>query len=387
MTAEAALPVASATPSADRLAYGLNLAADVIVAICLIGFIGGFRNYPIPALGVTAWALLAGVALYGQLAQGRVIPLLRSWPYLSLALLALADVLDCIGAASPDTNSLAGPAPLAAVASGALLMTYATVRSTQFMVRCIAGLGVLLAADFAVGITAYNAGLAVRVAELGIAIWPGIVGLRVARAFRAMLEFQSDLSQAQAAASVEANAFGLVESEHLTALDQAAEKLLDDVASGSTALPLDAGSAELAGRIASQLRVLLVAGRTRTWLHHALDDSSVVGALTTVDDPYGYAALLAPDQRDGLLTAIWLFAGDATRRAESMTVRVRRADAEATSSPRRLSVVLELAGVKKHRLDPAAWQAINRVGRHRDSAGPFGLTITVDCPVDLVAGR
>jgi hypothetical protein len=112
----------------------------------------------------------------------------------------------------------------------------------------------------------------------------------------------------------------------------------------------------------------------------------VLGWVSTIDDPEGLAASLAPDQRDGLLTAIWMLAGDGERVAQAVTVTVRRASG-ALVQYQRLAITIELIGVPKRRIDPAAWQAISRVGRYSDSFQSPTLRIDVDCALDVVADR
>jgi hypothetical protein len=212
------------------------------------------------------------------------------------------------------------------------------------------------------------------------------VAVSIVTSFRNMVEFQSDLSLAKGTTSAAGMSLGLSTSEELVRLDLQAERLLEGVASGLTPLPLESDLAEAAATIATQLRMNLVASKSQTWLHHALTESTVLGEISTIDDPDGLAVGLASDQRDGLLTAIWMLAGDGERVAQSLSVTVRRGGGSSVHS-QRLALTLELIGVPKRRIDPATWQAISKVGRYADTYTAPILRIDIDCALDVVADR
>jgi hypothetical protein len=49
--------------------------------------------------------------------------------------------------------------------------------------------------------------------------------------------------------------------------------------------------------------------------------------------------------------------------------------------------MIEAAGIPRRQIDPAAWQAIRRVGRYTETGQSAMLRIEVDCLVDASADR
>ncbi|WP_051142650.1 hypothetical protein [Gryllotalpicola ginsengisoli] len=387
--AEPAAPRTRAqTPTVERLAFGLNLTADVIVVLCLLFALGDFHFHTsaVPALNLAAWLLLIATILITQLGLGHRITLPRHWYHIARIAFAVVIVLDIFGVYGNVGSQVTGPYPMAAIAVGAGLLTFATDQKRHSVAMATGALGVLLLADFAFTARGSVSDFAPSIVNLAIAMVPPFVGLGITRAFDAMLQFQADLSQAQGTTSASGAGLGLSATEQLVQLDRDAEELLDGVATGRTALPLTEELAERASTIATQLRLGLVAGKSQTWLHHALTESSVLGPVSHVDDPDGLAAQLAPDQRDGLLSAIWMFAGDGERVAQSLTVTVRRRSAVGAQNPR-LAITIEVVGVPRRRVDQAAWQAIARVGRYSETWDAPTLRIDVECALDVVADR
>jgi len=374
-------------PSADRLTFGLNLAADVVLAIGLVFFVTDAGRYPVLPLNLAAWALLLIVTVLTQLGAGRLVRLPTAWWTIARIVLAVVVVLDVFGVLGQVGDVVSGPFPTAAIGAGAVLAMFATTQSARSVNLAVAALGVLIAADILLASdTAIGPELAPGVFALALAVVPPIVAVTIVTSFRNMVQFQADLSLAKGTTSAAGMSLGLSTSEELVRLDLQAERLLDDVASGRTPLPLSTELAEAASTIATQLRLNLVASKSRTWLHHALTESSVLGAISIIDDPDGLAAGLAPDQRDGLLTAIWMLAGDGERVAQALTVTVRRGGSSGVQA-QRLAVTLELIGAPKRRIDPAAWQAISKVGRFAESHAAPTLRIDIDCALDVVADR
>lgn len=372
-------------PGISSLDVAIGLTADLSLLVCLGFFVSVFGSYPRPGLDIAAWVILAAVVTLNHLATLRRLWTPSWWPRVAASALLLVVLLDCAG--SWVVGGAGTPAfPLAAVGAGAAITTFATQRTTASIVGATAALLVLLFGDLALTGHGYTVSFGPRIVCLGIAALPPLVAAQIVRAFRAMLEFQADLSQAQAATTTPDSGFGLLGSEQLMTLDLRAEQLLDDVATGREPIPLSAESAELAATIATQLRVSLIARKSETWLHHAVADSALVGAIAVVDDPEGNAALLARDQRDGLLTAIWMLAADVPRQPGSLTIAVGRPHGVG-SHVQRLAIGIELVGVPKRRVDPAAWQAIAKVGRYTERAEASTLHIAVDCMLDVVADR
>ncbi|GAA4186469.1 hypothetical protein GCM10022288_10090 [Gryllotalpicola kribbensis] len=380
-------PVAEPEPSVDRLASGLNIAADVVIGLCFLFFLIDVREVAMLPLNVAAWVILIAVVTLTQLGISRRVRLPDGWFTYARIAFGVVLVLDVFGVLGEVAHRVTGPFPTAAMATGAGLVMFATTQRGRAINMAAAALGILLLTDILFTVSpAYAFDYAPGVVSIAIAIIPPIIATAIVQSFRQMVEFQSDLSQAKGTTGGTGVSLGLNASEQLVRLDAQAEKLLDDVASGRTPLPLPDAIAEEASTIATQLRMNLVAGKSETWLYHALTESSVLGSVSTIDDPEGLAAGLAPDQRDGFLTALWMLAGDGDRVAQSLTVTVRRSSGAAGQN-QRLAITLELIGVPKRRIDPAAWQAISRVGRYTDSFQAPTLRIDVDCALDVVADR
>lgn len=385
--ATAAPPVIQSAPTVDRLSFGLNLAADVILAVCFIFFFIDRTRVKFLPLELAAWVLLILVVALTQLGASGRVKLPRNWFAIARIALGVVIVLDTFGVFDLVGHHIYGPFPTAAMGTGAALSMFATMQRARAVNMATAALGILLIVDIAFTVHVVNVyDFAPGIVSLAIALIPPILAVAIVRAFRNMVAFQSDLSQAKGTTSAAGSSLGTSASEQLVRLDAQAEWLLDEVASGRTPLPLTQDMAEQASTIATQLRMNLVAGKSETWLYHALTESNVLGSISTIDDPDGLAAGLAPDQRDGLLTAIWMLVGDGERVAQALTVGVRRTNS-AGAQTQRLAITIELIGVPKRRIDPAAWQAISRVGRFSDSFEAPTLRIDVDCALDVVADR
>jgi hypothetical protein len=213
------------------------------------------------------------------------------------------------------------------------------------------------------------------------------------RGFRRLVGRELDLTLVQSTVSTPRSAVGMRASEELAELDYDAEALLDDVGAGRIALPLPPAAAERAGQLAARLRVRLIEGRTDTWLRHAVTESAYLSRRVTVDDPAGLAGLLAPGQRDGLLLALWLIAGQRRPKPSAPPLRVlvtcRDRDVEDPDPDdmrlfdgTRIAIRLDVSGVIARKVDEATWEALDNVGRHDVLAGLEGFRIDIDCRID-----
>jgi hypothetical protein len=159
-------------------------------------------------------------------------------------------------------------------------------------------------------------------------------------------------------------------------------------------LPLDDATASGAASIATELRLHLIQGRRETWLYHAITESALLGPSVTLSDPDGLAGVLTRDQRDGLLTAVWLLISDPVRQGAVQTrtlqldiERPRAAESGDPSAGVRIPIVITATGVPRNGVDPAAWQAIKKVGRYVETFSGSILRIEIesvtDNPADL----
>jgi hypothetical protein len=154
-------------------------------------------------------------------------------------------------------------------------------------------------------------------------------------------------------------------------------------------LPLDAQTASDSATLATELRLHLIEGRRETWLYHAVFESAFLGPQVTVTDPQGLAGLLSPSQRDGLLTAVWLLISDPVRkgqtRAQDLRLSIQRTNENAARGgihPITIRITIVTTGVPRTGVDPAAWQAIRKVGRFVETSTGFAMRIEIDCAVE-----
>ena len=78
-----------------------------------------------------------------------------------------------------------------------------------------------------------------------------------------MVQRELDLVLVQSTITQSSSAVGMLASEELARIDLDAETLLDDVATGRTALPLSPAKSAAAARLATQLRLHLIEGVPR----------------------------------------------------------------------------------------------------------------------------
>ncbi|HWU47314.1 MAG TPA: hypothetical protein VN133_11210 [Humibacter sp.] len=361
---------------------GLNIAADIVIAFGLLSFLIDLPGYPRIWFSAAAWVVLLGVAVTVQLVEmRRARPAARRLtPFLAACAVVVA--LDLMGVWRGDT---AGPYPAAAAAVGGLLLLAAPYRPSRDILIAAGALCVVLVGYFLLTVDADGLALGPRVLVLALAGVPAIVGTSVARGYRAIVQVQSDLAQAQSASHT-GDALGMLASEQLARLDLAAERMLDDVAMQRIELPLDDETAEQAAALATQLRLHLIEDRKLSWLYHAVTESTVLDPIVTVSDTEGLAASLGAAQRDGLFSALWLLVGDVDRPNGPVGVTLSR-PSSGMSRVHEVLITIEAAGVPYRRVDPATWQAISRVGRHTRSSNGTTMLIEIDCIPDTSADR
>jgi hypothetical protein len=369
------------------------MAVCVIISIYdLARFTFQWGEYPLPGAAAAAWllyaALLVGVGIVIRRNDDRLPdPMFLAF----LGGLGLVMILDLIAAWS--SGDVAGHAT-ASIAAGVGLLAVAGMRPTReiFVAAMVVG-GTLLLADLVDG-TIDPDRLAASIAMLARSTLPAMIGALILRSFRRMVTLELDRVLVQSTVSAPRFAVGMLASEELARLDLAAEQLLEGVASGRTPLPLPPKLAQTAASLATELRLHLIEGRRETWLYHAVSESELLGPAVSLSDPGSLAGLLDPRQRDGLLSMIWLLVADRSPRetAAGRTARVTLGPAQpiADGSPVRricVPIVIETTGVARGRVDPAAWDAMRKVGRHTDSQRGGSLCVEIDCVVDRPAER
>ncbi|WP_223694758.1 hypothetical protein [Leifsonia poae] len=375
-----------------RLDLGFNLTAVVLVAYQLVVLTLNLTVYTSLPLSCAAWALLVATLVVGLVMHPRMPDRLPDWVFLTaIGVWVLVLVLDFAGTWGPGDG---GAPPTAAVAVGAALLLCAPVRPPRDIAIAAVVLGAALAAEFAVRGQHDAAALGPAFVTVALAVAPSLLGVQIVRSLRTLVQLELDLVQVQSTVSSPRFTVGMMASEELASLDLAAERLLDGVSTGRTPLPLDDATASAASSIATELRLHLIQGRRETWLYHAIAESALLGPSVTLTDADGLAGLLTRDQRDGLLTAVWLLISDPVRQGTAQTrslqLELDRVSASATGDPSsgdRISIVISATGVPRNGVDPAAWQAIRKVGRHVETFSNSTLRVEIDSvshtPVDF----
>jgi hypothetical protein len=373
-----------------RLDLGFNVAAVALIAFLLVLFLLNLDEYHQLPLTIVAWALVAVTLLGAFVLRFRLPEELPLWLFLGALLLWAAAVGFDIAGSWPYGGTTA---PLtAAPAVGSALLLCAPVRPARDIVLAAVALGVALGVVVIWRSLGDLQLLGPGFVTIALAVAPPLIGVQIVRSLRTLVQLELDLVQVQSTVASPGYAIGMLASEELARLDLAAERLLDGVATGRTALPLDGNTADTAAGIATELRLHLIQGRTETWLYHAVTESALLGPTVTLSDPDGLAAGLSRDQRDGLLTAVWLLISDPVRagagQPRTLTLDIARpvgtfpgtSNANAT-----MAIVIATSGVPRNGVDPAAWQAIRKVGRYAESFSGSSLRIEVTTVSDTAA--
>ena len=375
-----------------RLDLGFNIASVALIVFLFAIMLISAPSYPDLPFSIAAWGVLIVTLATALILRFRLPDLLPDGLFATaLVLWAAVVALDILGTASPT-----GWIPLtAAAAVGPALLLCVPVRPARDILIATAALGVTLAVVLLLRSFADIQLLGPGIATVAIAVAPPLVGVEIVRSLSTLVQLELDLVQVQSTVSSPGYAVGMMASEELARLDLAAERLLDGVATGRTTVPLDEATADQAGSIATELRLHLIQGRKETWLYHAVTESALLGPTVTLTDPDGLAAGLTRDQRDGLLTAVWLLISDPVRsgagQARSLSLDIERAAGpqvaagSAVATGATMAIVISTTGVPRNGVDPAAWQAIRKVGRHTESFGDSGLRIEITTVSDNTA--
>ena len=375
-----------------RLATGITVAAILVVAAYVLHALVIAPLFPPGRTAFAPWTAF-GITTFVVFVLARIVRGMPDWLFGVL----VAGIAVTVALSIVSTSGLLylGITPTAAPATGAVLMVAAAIRETRVPLATSAVVAGVLCVAALVQVEEAGTRTVVGVAMACSTVVPVVLVTFAVRGFRRIVGRELDLSLVQSTVATPRSAVGMRTSEELAELDYDAEALLEDVGSGRIAIPLPAEAAEQAGKLAARLRIRLIEGRTDTWLRHAVTESAYLNDRVTVDDPAGLAGLLSPSQRDGLLLAIWLIAGErATPKTGSIGVHVRcrelpddeRGDAadhadRAPDAPD-LRISIDVTGVTRRHVDAAAWEAVGSVGSHDVVSGPDGFRIDVDCRAD-----
>jgi hypothetical protein len=376
---------AGATLGTGYLGMGAAAIAAVQAVYGLIFFLVHLANYPVAAPAIVAWLIYLAafvgvvtlVAIQGERLTGPVMIALG-------AALALVVILDFI--AIWPLHDI-GTYSTASVAVGFGLLPLVTLRPAR---ELIVATGALLAL-FVIGI-ALNTPLTaetfpMQVAVVAQAILPPTIAIYAVHRFRLMVQIELDRVLVQSTVTQPRFAVGMLASDELARLDLAAEKLLDGVATGDVPLPLEPSVASTAASLATELRLHLIEGRRETWLYHAVTESEYLGRAVTLSDPSSLAGLLTPEQRDGLLQAVWLLLGDRRTRAAGTSITLTLGPISQSIqnlAGRSVEVPIDLTstGIRRNRVTPATWNAVARMGDYTISHHEGSLRLAIRCLVD-----
>ncbi|TWX40437.1 hypothetical protein ES689_02980 [Frigoribacterium sp. ACAM 257] len=379
---------AGATLGTGYLGLGAAVVAAVQAVYGLVFFLSHLGDYPVVAPALVAWLLYiavfvgtaALVTIRGERLTGGVFAVIGG-------ILVVVVALDFV-AVWPLHD--VGAYATASVAVGFGLLPVVTLRPAREIVVAVG----LLFVGFAVMVVASTPLTADSVPQqisiVALAVLPGAVAVSVVQRFRRMVQVELDRVLVQSNVSQPRFAVGMLASDELARLDLAAEKLLDGVAGGDVPLPLSPKVASQAASLATELRLHLIEGRRETWLHHAVTESEYLGRSVTLVDPSSLAGLLAPPQRDGLLQAVWLLLGDSKTRAPSAAITltlgpvaaVTQSIASLAGRSVEVPIVVSTTGIRRNRVTPATWSALERVGEYSASTHESSLRLRIHCVVD-----
>ncbi|MBG6054633.1 hypothetical protein IWX81_001023 [Salinibacterium sp. CAN_S4] len=386
--------IRAATPLRSSLGIGFIGVGAVIVAGLLavygiVWMVAQWNNYPDPLIALAAWVVLVVVGVTAVLVSRSIVGELPHWMF-ALFLLGLAITIALDFYAIWPLNDI-GQSATASVAAGAALLVVVVVRrATDILLSAIA-IGLVFAVCIVLNSTITAETIAPQITTLALAVVPAVIGVVLVRGFRRLVQVELDRVLVQSTVSAPRFAVGMMASEELARLDLAAEELLDAVSTGRTKLPLDPKTASVAASLATELRLHLIEGRRETWLYHAITESDLLGKAVTLIDKGSLAGLLDPQQRDGLLSSVWLLINDSAKSAPR-TVQIAVGpvtESVDTGYGRKITIpiVLTITGMGRSKVDPATWEALRKIGQYSDSTQNSSLQVQIACLVDNPADQ
>ncbi len=366
----------------------LGIGVAIIAALQSMVGVGLFflraEEYPSLLPGLGAWLLLL-VTFLGLIvtisATGERLP---DWLYgFFLAALAAVVWLDFMAIAPLGDI---GRYATASVSAGFVLLIVVTLRAGWEVLVATGALGLAFLVAIILTTPLTPVTIPSQLVTVALAVAPGVTAVMLVAGFEQMLKRELDRVLVQSTVTAPRLAVGMLASEELARLDLAAEELLDAVAIGGAPLPLPPELSSRAATLATELRLHLLEGRRETWLFHAVAESEQLGRRVTISDPGTLAGLLDDGQRDALLAALWMLGADplGSAPAEAVTVELGpmttgRVDEDGRTI---IPIHLEVTGLRRNRVDPGVWEALDRVGRYSDSTGSGVVRIEIDCPVE-----
>lgn len=366
-----------------QLGIGLSVSGLVLVLYAAIRFVEGFALYPRPVLTVVAWLVLAG-------AMASTFLLLRRSGFHLTDRMFIALLIELVIVATLDLASVwgldaVGIYPTAAAAVGGVLLAVVTLRPARDIAASTLVLALLLVLSILTATRNQSTTLGAELLVAAIAVVPPLIACAIVSQYRRIVRLELDRVMVASTVGSARDALGFFDSEELVTLDLEAEELFDGVADGSVDLPLSPELAARASRLATELRRHLTAEGKETWLEHAFQESSVLSDGAQLRDPDRLATYLATDQRDGLLSAVWLLLGEADAQSATAVLTLGpldRTERQGRPGPLTIPIALEANGVQRAKVDPAVWEALSRVGNYSDTYQKSRIRIEIDSSVD-----
>jgi hypothetical protein len=363
------------------LGIGAGIIAAVAAVAGLAAFLSRIPAYPNALPAAFAWLLYCLVLIVVGFTITMTGERMPNWLFiLFLATLAIVIALDFV-AIWPLQNI--GANATASVAASFGLLVAVTLRRTSEILVAVGLIGAAFVVAILLTTPLTPQTLPAQVVVLAIVVPAPVFAVWLVVHFRRIVQLELDRVLVQSTVSAPRFAVGMLASEELARLDLAAEELFDSVASGRTKLPLDPKTASIAASLATELRLHLIEGRRETWLYHAITESEQLGKSVTLSDPGSLAGLLDPQQRDGLLSAVWLVVSGKYKERPSVQLSlgpVGQAPADDEGSVV-VPVVVTTTGIPRNRVDPATWGSFARVGAFTNSTENASLRVEIECLV------
>ncbi|MBB5633945.1 hypothetical protein BKA04_002168 [Cryobacterium mesophilum] len=364
------------------LGIGAGIIAVIVGIAGLAVFLTRLDSYPSPLPVAFAWLLYCLLLIVVGVTIALAGERMPNWLFaLYLAALACVIALDFI--AIWPLHDIGGTATASVVASSGLLVAVTLRRASEILIA-VGLIGVAFIVAIAVTTPLTTQTLPAQLVVLAAVILPPTFATWLVVNFRRIVQLELDRVLVQSTVSAPRFAVGMMASEELARLDLAAEELFDSVASGRTKLPLDPKTASIAASLATELRLHLIEGRRETWLYHAITESEQLGKSVTLSDTGSLAGLLDPQQRDGLLSGVWLLVSDKSNDRTTVHLTLGPAgsvDAEGAQNAVLVPIVITTTGVARNRVDPATWGSLARVGTFTNAMENSSLRVQIECLV------
>ncbi|MEO6942476.1 MAG: hypothetical protein ABI238_01355 [Terrimesophilobacter sp.] len=364
------------------LGIGAGIVAGLAAVSGLALFFARFSHYPNIMPIAFAWLiyvlLLAVVGVTIAIAGERM----PNWLF-AVFIAGLASVIALDFMAIWPLHNIGANATASVAASFGLLIAVTLRRASEILVSVgLIGVAFVVAILVTTPLTAQA--LPAQLVTLTAVILPPIFATWLVVHFRKIVQLELDRVLVQSTVSAPRFAVGMMASEELARLDLAAEELFDSVASGRTKLPLDPKTASIAASLATELRLHLIEGRRETWLYHAITESEQLGKSVTLSDGGSLAGLLDPQQRDGLLSGVWLLVSDKSKDRPTVHLTlgpVGAADSLGQQTTVSVPIVITTTGISRNRVDPATWGSLARVGTYANATENSSLRVEINCVV------